>query len=111
LILQIESAKALDNLEAIAAVDGVDAVFVGPGDLSTSLGYLGRQGHPDVVGIIEKTIARGVAAGTAVGILTGDETLARRYIAAGTAFTAVGSDMTLLARSSEQLAAKFRASA
>ncbi|RXF74150.1 HpcH/HpaI aldolase family protein [Hansschlegelia zhihuaiae] len=107
-ILQIESQKALDNIEEIAAVEGVDALFVGPGDLSTSLGYLGKQGHPDVVETIEKTIGRVVKTGKACGILTGDEALARRYIAAGTAFTAVGSDMTLLARTTEQLAARFK---
>jgi 4-hydroxy-2-oxoheptanedioate aldolase len=107
-ILQVESQKALDNIEAIAAVEGVDSLFVGPGDLSTSLGYLGRQGHEDVVAVIEKTIKRIKAAGLAVGILTGDEALARRYIAAGTDYTAVGSDMSLLARTTEALAAKFK---
>ena len=56
--IQIESRRALDNLEEIAGVEGVDGVFIGPGDLSTSLGYLGQQNHPDVVAIIEDTIAR-----------------------------------------------------
>lgn len=107
-ILQIESQKGLDNLEAIAGVAGVDSVFVGPGDLSTSLGYIGQQGHADVVDVIEKTIKRVADCGSRVGILTGDETLARRYIAAGTAYTAVGSDMSLLARTTEALAARFK---
>jgi 4-hydroxy-2-oxoheptanedioate aldolase len=106
--VQIESQAALDNLEAIAAVEGVDGVFVGPGDLSTSLGYIGRQGHEDVVAVIEATLRRIVAAGAAPGILTGDETLARRYMAAGTLFTAVGSDMSLLARTTEALAKRFK---
>jgi 4-hydroxy-2-oxoheptanedioate aldolase len=110
-ILQVESQRALDNLEAIAGVEGVDAVFVGPGDLSTSLGYIGRQGDPEVVAVIERTIARSLACGAPIGILTGDETLARRYIAAGTSFTAVGSDMSLLARVTEQLASRFRGGA
>ena len=107
-IVQIESRTALDNIEEIAAVEGVDALFVGPGDLSTSLGYLGQQGHVDVVATIETTIGRIAATGKACGILTGDEALARRYIAAGTAFTAVGSDMSILARTTEALAAKFK---
>lgn len=107
-ILQIESQKALDNLEAIAGVEGVDSIFIGPGDLSTSLGYLGQQGHADVVEVIVETIGRGVAAGSKVGILTGDEALARRYIEAGTAYTAVGSDMSILARTTEALAARFK---
>ena len=107
--VQIESRRALDNLDAIAGVEGVDGVFIGPGDLSTSLGYLGQQNHPDVVAIIEETVARIGKAGKHAGILTANEALAHRYIAAGTRFTAVGSDMGLLARQSEALAARFRA--
>ncbi|MFB0491007.1 4-hydroxy-2-oxoheptanedioate aldolase [Methylobacterium sp. OAE515] len=107
--VQVESRRALDNLDAIAAVEGVDGVFIGPGDLSTSLGYLGQQGHPEVVRTIEAAVARIVKAGKQAGILTPSEELARRYIAAGTRFTAVGSDMGLLARGSEALAARFRA--
>jgi 4-hydroxy-2-oxoheptanedioate aldolase len=107
--VQVESRRALDNLDAIAAVEGVDGVFIGPGDLSTSLGYLGQQGHPEVVSTIEAAVARIVRAGKQAGILTPSEELARRYIAAGTRFTAVGSDMGLLARGSEALAARFRA--
>ncbi len=109
LLVQAESVTALTNLSAIAAVEGVDGVFIGPGDLSTSLGYLGQQGHPEVVSTIEAAVARIVKAGKQAGILTPSEELARRYIAAGTRFTAVGSDMGLLARSSEALAARFRA--
>ena len=106
--VQIESRRALDNLDAIAGVEGVDGVFIGPGDLSTSLGYLGQQNHPDVVAIIEETVARIGKAGKHAGILTANEALAHRYIAAGTRFTAVGSDMGLLARQSEALAARFK---
>lgn len=107
--VQIESRRALDNLEEIAGVEGVDGVFIGPGDLSTSLGYLGQQNHPEVVAIIEETVARITRAGKLAGILTANEDLARRYIAAGTRFTAVDSDMGLLARNAEALAARFRA--
>ena len=106
--VQIESRRALDNMEEIAAVEGVDGVFIGPGDLSTSLGFLGQQNHPEVVAVIEDAIARIRRAGKHAGILTANEELAQRYIAAGTRFTAVGSDMGLLARSSEALAARFR---
>ena len=105
--VQIESQRALDNLEAIAGVEGVDGVFIGPGDLSTSLGFLGQQNHPDVVRVIEEAIGRIRTSGKHAGILTANEDLVHRYIAAGTRFTAVGSDMGLLARSSEALAARF----
>jgi 4-hydroxy-2-oxoheptanedioate aldolase len=108
-LVQVETPEALKNLEAIAAVDGVDGIFIGPGDLSSTMGMLGRQNHPDVVNTIEAAIRRIVATGKAAGILTSDEALARRYIAAGTTFTAVGSDVGLLVRGAEQLAGKFRA--
>lgn len=107
LLVQVETVLGLQNLEAIANVDGVDGVFIGPGDLSASIGYLGRQGHEDVVREIERAIGRITAAGNRAGILTGDEALARRYMAAGCLFTAVGSDAGLLARGSEALAARF----
>ena len=106
-LVQVETQLALDNLEAISAVEGIDGVFIGPGDLSASIGYLGRQGHEDVVREIERAIGRITAAGNRAGILTGDEALARRYMAAGCLFTAVGSDAGLLARGSEALAARF----
>ena len=82
----------LDNIEAIAAVPGIDGLFIGPGDLSAALGHLGKQNHPEVVEVIEKAIARIVASGSRAGILMTDETLARHYMTAGCVFTAVGLD-------------------
>lgn len=108
ILVQIETRRGLDNLEAIAAVPGIDGLFVGPGDLSSDLGYLGDQGNPFIVELIEKTIHRIVAAGNRAGILTGDETLARRYMAAGCVFTAVGIDTGTLARTTEAIAAKYK---
>ncbi|MCW0233891.1 MAG: HpcH/HpaI aldolase/citrate lyase family protein [Ferrovibrio sp.] len=107
-LVQIESELGMANLEAICAVPGVDGVFVGPGDLSAAMGYLGDQGNEAVVTVIEQLIRRIVAGGNRAGILTGDEALARRYIAAGCIYTAVGSDTGLLARGSEALLKKFR---
>lgn len=107
-LVQIETRKGLDNLEAIAAVPGIDGLFVGPGDLSSDLGYLGDQGNSYIVELIEKTIGRIVATGNRAGILTGDETLARRYMAAGCVFTAVGIDTGTLARTTEAIAAKYK---
>jgi 4-hydroxy-2-oxoheptanedioate aldolase len=107
-LVQIESELALENVEAICAVPGVDGVFIGPGDLSAAIGYLGDQGNEKVVSLIEQLTGRIVAAGNRPGILTGDEALAKRYIAAGCIFTAVGSDAGLLARGSEALARRFR---
>ncbi|MBS9478971.1 HpcH/HpaI aldolase/citrate lyase family protein [Ancylobacter sp. VKM B-3255] len=109
ILVQIETKQALDNIEAIAAVDGIDGLFVGPGDLSSDLGYLGDQGNPYIVELIEGALHRILATGKPAGILTGDETLARRYMAAGSTFTAVGIDTGTLARSTEAIAKKFKA--
>jgi 4-hydroxy-2-oxoheptanedioate aldolase len=109
-LVQVETQVALGNLEGIAAVDGVDGVFIGPGDLSTDLGYVGNQGHPDVVSVIEDAIKRIRAAGSHAGILTGDEKLARHYLELGCLFTAVGSDIGMLARGTEALASRFKTS-
>ncbi|MFC5067253.1 HpcH/HpaI aldolase family protein [Flaviflagellibacter deserti] len=108
ILVQVESELGIQNLEDIAAVPGVDGVFIGPGDLSAALGHLGDQGHPDMVALIEKSIHRIVAAGNRPGILTGDESLARRYMAAGCIYTAVGLDTGILARGAEALARKFK---
>jgi 4-hydroxy-2-oxoheptanedioate aldolase len=106
-LVQIETRLGLTNLDAIASVEGVDGVFIGPGDLSAALGYLGQQKHPDVVAVIEGAIRRIRELGNAPGILTSDEALARRYIESGCLFTAVGADISLLVRGAEALAKKF----
>ncbi|MFG1409615.1 aldolase/citrate lyase family protein [Xanthobacter sp. VTT E-85241] len=108
-LVQIESEEGMRNLEAIAAVPGVDGLFVGPGDLSAATGYLGDQNNEAVVTMIEDLVGRIGAAGNRAGILTSDLNLARRYIKAGCVFTAVGSDAGILARGSEALAKSFKA--
>jgi 4-hydroxy-2-oxoheptanedioate aldolase len=107
-LVQIETRQGLDNLDAIAATPGVDGVFIGPADLSADMGYLGQPTHPEVQAAIEQAIARIRAQGKAAGILMADEKLARRYIEQGAQFVAVGVDSTVLARSSEALAARFK---
>jgi 4-hydroxy-2-oxoheptanedioate aldolase len=107
-LVQVETRHALGNLEAIAGVEGVDGVFIGPGDLSADMGHLGNPGHTEVQAAIEDAIGRIKACGKAPGILTGDEKFARRYVELGCLFTAVGADVAILARNSEQLAARFK---
>lgn len=107
-LLQVETAQALANIEAIAAVDGVDGIFIGPGDLSASMGFIGQPMLPEVVAAIVDAVARILASGKAAGILVGDEALARRYIEIGCTFVAVGSDIGILARGAEALAVKFK---
>lgn len=107
LLVQVETLKGLSNLAQIAAVDGVDGVFIGPSDLSAAMGHRGQPGHPDVQAAIERAIAAILDAGKAAGILIADEALARRYLELGCSFVAVGTDVTLLARSAEALSARF----
>ncbi|KAF7599596.1 MAG: 2-dehydro-3-deoxyglucarate aldolase [Candidatus Dactylopiibacterium carminicum] len=107
-LMQVETAEALTQIEAIAQVDGIDGIFIGPGDLSAAMGHIGQPGHPEVQAAIKDAIARIRAAGKPAGILTGDEAQARQYIEWGCCFTAVGADIALLARAAEQLAARFQ---
>jgi 4-hydroxy-2-oxoheptanedioate aldolase len=111
LLLQVESRAGLQALEAIADTDGVDGVFIGPSDLAAALGHLGNPAHGDVQRAIEHGIAQIRARGKAAGILIADETLARRYLALGASFIAVGTDITILARGAESLARRFKTSA
>ena len=110
LLVQVETGEALDRLEEIAAVEGVDGVFVGPADLAASLGHLGQPGHPEVVAAVEDSIRRIVSRGMPAGILTPDIECARRCVALGATFTAVGVDAGILARTAERLAASFQPS-
>ncbi|MFJ3391722.1 aldolase/citrate lyase family protein [Leifsonia aquatica] len=107
LTVQIETAEAVAVAADIAAVEGVDALLVGPADLAASMGLLGQQNHPDVVAAVESVIAAGGAAGTPVGVNAFDPATADRYAEAGAAYLLVGSDVTLLARASETLAERF----
>ena len=107
-LLQVESRRGIDNLDEIAAVDGVNGVFFGPADLSASMGHRGNPAAPEVQNAIETGIARVRAAGKAPGILATDATLARRYLELGARFVAVGVDASLLARATRELAASFK---
>ena len=106
-LVQVETRAALANLEAIAAVDGVDGVFIGPNDLAADMGYLGNWQHPEVWKVMEEAVKRIRNAGKAPGILVG-EADGKRCLDLGYLFVAVGSDLAMLARGSEALAAKFK---
>ncbi|MCW5335612.1 2-keto-3-deoxy-L-rhamnonate aldolase, partial [Pseudomonas aeruginosa] len=111
LLVQVENLEGLANLDAIAAVEGVDGVFIGPADLSAAMGHRGNPGHSEVQAAIEDAIHRIRTAGKAAGILSADETLARRYLELGCAFVAVGVDTSLLMRSLRELAGRFKGGA
>lgn len=107
LFVQIESATGVENAAEIAAVDGVDGVFVGPSDLAASMGLIGQQTHPDVVAAVARAFAGVRSAGKPVGVNAFDPAVADRYLADGASFVLVGADVALLARGSEALAARF----
>jgi len=109
LLVQVETRAALAELEAIAKVDGVDGVFIGPSDLSASFGHIGNPQHAEVQQALEQSVKRLKAVGKPAGILTLNEEEARRYIGWGYTFVAVGSDTGLLARGADALAKKFKA--
>jgi len=109
-LVQVETRSALDQLEAIAKVDGVDGVFIGPSDLSASLGHLGNPQHAESQAAMKDAVRRLKAIGKPAGILSGNEEEIRRYIDWGYQFVAVGADVGLLARHADALAKKFRIS-
>lgn len=107
-LVQVETRAALQEIEAIAAVPGVDGIFIGPGDLSSDMGHLGNPSHPEVLEAISQAIRRIRACGKPPGILAPVEAEAKRWLELGAVFVAVGSDVGLLARGSEALAAKYK---
>jgi 4-hydroxy-2-oxoheptanedioate aldolase len=107
-LVQVETRSALDQIEAIASVDGVDGVFIGPNDLSASFGQIGNWGHPDVQAALEDAVKRLKKIGKPAGILTPNEEEAKRFIQWGYTFVAVGSDIGLLAKNADGLANRFK---
>ncbi len=107
-LVQVETMAAMAELEAIASVPGVDGVFIGPSDLSASMGHIGNSAHAEVQDAMRDAVARLKRLGAPAGILTGNEEEARRYIAWGYTFVAVGSDLGVLAKNADALAKRFK---
>ncbi|TWP36601.1 HpcH/HpaI aldolase family protein [Leekyejoonella antrihumi] len=107
LFVQVETAEGVDNAAAIAAVDGIDGVFVGPGDLAASMGLIGQQMHPEVIAAVLRAFESVKAAGKPVGVNAFDPTQAESYLDAGAQFILVGADVALVARGSEALTARW----
>ena len=107
LLVQVETRKAMANLEAIAETEGVDGIFIGPNDLSADLGYLGNWQHPEVWKVMEDAAKRIRKAGKAPGILVG-EADGQRCLDMGYLFVAVGADTGMLVRGGDALAARFK---
>ncbi len=108
LLVQVESRRGLKAIEEIAAVDGIDGIFIGPSDLAADMGALGEPSHPEVQAAVEKAIDKVVKSGLPVGILTFDQALVRRYIELGVTFAAVGAEITLMVQAAHALARIFK---
>ena len=107
LIVQIETALAVERIAEIAAVPGVDALFIGPADLGMSIGRTGGMADADVRALVERAIKGIVAAGKPAGILVTDPAMAKQCIAWGTTFTAVGVDLSMLVGAARGLRGQF----
>jgi len=107
-LVQVETREAIEQLENIAAVDGVNGIFVGPADLSASMGHLGELNHEDVQAVIRGVAETLTRLGMPSGILAVDEDVARRYIDWGYNFVAIGTDTGLLAKAADSLRERFR---
>lgn len=108
LIVQLETPEALENMESIASVKGVDAVFIGPSDLSATMGLLGEPDHPQVQQLVAETLQRARKIGIPIGILAVNPAAAERYITMGFTFVSVASDFGLLVQNADAAAARYR---
>lgn len=107
-VVQIESRAGMAALREIAAVDGVDCIFVGPSDLAAALGHLGNPSHPEVQQAIAAIFADAKACGKASGTLAPVEADARRYMEMGATFVAVGSDLGTFRNATQALRDRYR---
>ena len=104
-VIQLETPSAIERLPEIAAVPGVDALFLGPGDLSAAMGRIGEIGHPEVQALIERTASMAHAAGKPIGIVGPNPAMVARFLSYGYDFAAVASDMGMMTgRATEWLA-------
>ena len=95
-IVYCETAKALENLDAMLAVEDVDVMFIGPFDLTQALGVIGEPGHPKVQAAIETIVRKTRAAGKACGIIAPDAERVKQFIDQGFRFIVLGSDQVFI---------------
>lgn len=110
-VAQIEDVSGVENAEAIARTDGVDAVFIGPADLAGQMGHAGDPSHLDVVAAVDATVRTVAATGVPVGVNAFAEEDADRVLAAGASFVVVGADVSLMARGARAAVDRLRPAA
>src|SRR5262249_3066764 len=108
LLLQVETRSAVNQIEAIAAVEGVDGIFIGPSDLAADIGHLADTRHPEVQAVIAEACARFGARAKAAGMLSGNAEDAARYFDMGFTFVAAGSDLGIMAQNAAARATELR---
>ena len=106
-ILQVETREALEQIEEIATVPGVDGIFIGPSDLSASYGHLGAPTHPEMQRVLQQAAATLKSIGVPAGILAGSAEQANQYFDWGYTFVAAGVDTTLLVQAVDGLRANI----
>jgi 4-hydroxy-2-oxoheptanedioate aldolase len=105
-VIQIETPDAVGRIAEIAAVPGVDSLFLGPGDLSAAMGHLGDMGHQDVLALIAQAARAAHAAGKPIGIVGGNPDMLARFLSYGYDWAALASDIALMtARANDWLTA------
>jgi 4-hydroxy-2-oxoheptanedioate aldolase len=108
LLIQVESITAIQNLDEILAVEGIDGIFIGAVDLSATMGYEGNPNHPEVQKTVVNAIKRIHAAGKAAGILSTKQDVTKQYIELGVEFVAVGVDTSLLMHAMRNLLGQYK---
>jgi 2-keto-3-deoxy-L-rhamnonate aldolase RhmA len=109
-IVQLETPQAIEALESIASVSGVDALFIGPGDLSATMGLVGQVTHPDVLALTEQAVRRAKTLGMPIGTVGGTPEVVSQYLGMGFDFVAIASDLGLLMRSAQGALAALKGS-
>jgi 4-hydroxy-2-oxoheptanedioate aldolase len=108
IIVQAETVTAIENLKAIARTDGIDGVFIGPSDLSASMGHLGNVSHPEVVETVSTGLRTIRAAEKHAGLLCMDASKVADYVGCGANFVGIGVDTLLLGNAARSLVAQFK---
>jgi 2-dehydro-3-deoxyglucarate aldolase/4-hydroxy-2-oxoheptanedioate aldolase len=108
IVLQVEHAEAVKNVREIVAVPGIDAIVIGPLDLSASLGLVGQVGHPDVQNAIRTVTAACAERGVPVGIFANDPAAARAFIDAGCTLIILSADAVYLWQAVQQAIGEVR---
>jgi 2-dehydro-3-deoxyglucarate aldolase len=107
-LIQLETPAAIEQLESIAAVDGVDALFIGPGDLSAAMGQIGNLAHPDVQAALKGCAERARAVGKPIGIVGPTPEMVERFIDFGYDYVAIASDMGMMMRQAQAFLSAMR---